>query len=367
MTVTAIVLAAGRGERFGGDKVTAPLRGKPVWRHSFETFLGHPGIHAVGIVANPDNIDEIRSQAPEAAFVVLGGATRQASARIGVESADSEVVLLHDAARPGVTVEVIDAVLKGVADAGSAAACIPVTDTIRRLDQSPRLLDRSTLVAMQTPQGAIRSELLEAYAKADREYTDDIALLEASGATPALVPGDPRNQKLTHPSDMKTFPEYRTGIGYDVHAFSDDASRPLMLGGVHFPGHPGLEGHSDADALAHAIVDALLGGAGLGDIGKHFPPSDPRWSGEPSKTFLSHAKTLLNAERWSIVNVDATVIAEFPKIMIREIEVREKISEALGIETSAVSIKATTNERLGALGRGEGIAAFAVATIVRFP
>jgi 2-C-methyl-D-erythritol 4-phosphate cytidylyltransferase/2-C-methyl-D-erythritol 2,4-cyclodiphosphate synthase len=188
---------------------------------------------------------------------------------------------------------------------------------------------------------------------------------------PVLVPGEPGNFKITTPEDFLRaqgalgMSETRSGFGYDIHPFSEDAERALWLGGVHFPGHPGLEGHSDADVLLHAVTDSLLGAAALGDIGQHFPNTDPQWRGKASSHFLRHAATLLQAEGWSVVNIDATVVAESPKVMKRASEIRMAIADAVGCDAARVSVKATTNERLGSIGRSEGIAAFATATIRR--
>jgi 2-C-methyl-D-erythritol 4-phosphate cytidylyltransferase/2-C-methyl-D-erythritol 2,4-cyclodiphosphate synthase len=196
-----------------------------------------------------------------------------------------------------------------------------------------------------------------------------MALVEALGVHPEIVQGEPNNFKITTPEDLARAraiaspAEVRVGIGYDIHPFSDDPSRKLFLGGVHFPDHRALDGHSDADVVLHAATDALLGAAGLGDIGQHFPNTDPRWRGAPSLTFLHHAGVLLAEAGWRIVNLDLTAIAESPKIMKKAPEIRSAIAQCLGIEDSRVSIKATTNERLGSIGRGEGIAAFATASI----
>jgi 2-C-methyl-D-erythritol 4-phosphate cytidylyltransferase/2-C-methyl-D-erythritol 2,4-cyclodiphosphate synthase len=283
-----------------------------------------------------------------------------------------DAVLIHDGARPFVSPSIIDRVINGLTTHPAVAAAIPVTDTIKQAsDGKLNTLDRSTLWAMQTPQGAHRVRLAEALDSAAMEYTDEMALLESTGITPHLVAGEPTNFKLTTPDDLVRaqafagFPEYRTGMGYDVHSFSSDRTRTMMLGGVAFPGEQALEGHSDADALLHAATDALLGAAALGDIGQHFPNTDPRWQGAPSLTFLAHAAKLLADGGWRIVNLDMTVVAERPKVMKRAEEIRSVVGNCLGIDASRVSIKATTNERMGFVGREEGIAALAVATISR--
>lgn len=359
--VTAVILAAGRGSRFGEDKVWAELEGAPVWLHAYRTFRAYPEVDAVGLVVAAGREPEARALAPEAAFVVAGGEDRQASAQAGVEASADGLVLLHDGARPWISAEVIQRVIEACRQTGAAAACVPVTDTVR---QGNALIPRDELRAMQTPQGGRREDLLRAYAALEGT-TDDAAALQAIGLAVEFVPGDPANQKITYMNDMPSLPEYRTGLGYDIHRFSEDKSRTLWLGGVEFPIEPALDGHSDADVLLHAVVDALLGAAALGDIGVHFPNTDERWRGAPSIDFVKFAKTILFEAGWRIVNVDATVVAEFPKVMRRATEIRETIAAALEISADRVSVKATTNEKMGSVGRAEGIAAFATATLVR--
>ena len=362
--VVGVILCAGSGVRFGGDKLALEIQGKPVWRWSYDAYAFHPAIDRTILVGSPSNLAALR----EAGEAILGGETRQASVRAALAAAgDAELIVLHDGARPFVSRELISSVVEAARREGAAAAAVPVTDTVKSLDEG-RLttLDRSRLWAMQTPQ-AVRTDLLRrAHEAATADATDDLALLEAIGVGAVLVPGDPLNMKITTPADLLRLPsETRTGMGYDVHSFSDDPSRVLMLGGVAFPDHPALDGHSDADALLHAATDALLGAASLGDIGVHFPPSDERWRGRESIHFLRHAASLLEREGWTVVNLDMTVIAESPKVMKRSQEVRETVAAALGIEADRVSLKATTNERMGFVGRGEGIAALAIATIRR--
>ena len=365
MSVVAAILAAGCGSRFGSDKLALRIQGKPVWRWSFDAYAGHPSIDRVILVGREDTLAEF-SLAGEA---ILGGATRQASARAALDAAgDAEIVVFHDGARPFVSADLISRVVKAAQRNGAAAAALPVTDTIKEVSPTEvRTLDRSRLWAMQTPQAARADLLRRAHLAATSDATDDMALLEAIGVSPTLVTGEPENIKITTPADVARLGmgETRTGMGYDVHSFSTDPSRVLMLGGVAFPDHPALEGHSDADALLHAATDALLGAAAMGDIGVHFPPSDEQWRGRASLHFLGHAASLLADAGWSVVHLDMTVIAESPKVMKRAEEIRSVVAGALGITAERVSLKATTNERMGFVGRGEGIAALAVATIRR--
>ncbi|MBS1724234.1 MAG: 2-C-methyl-D-erythritol 4-phosphate cytidylyltransferase [Armatimonadetes bacterium] len=372
MRTFAILLAAGRSERFGQDKLWLSLDGRPLWTHAFGVLTSCKVLDGVGVVCQSGRTAEFNRLASGARFVVEGGATRQESCRLGLAAVPDEcdAVIIHDAARPYVTEELVKAVVAAVERNGAAFAGIPVTDTIKLgAVDSWTTLDRSRLVAVQTPQGARRSDLVEAHRRAAAELTDDVALLEAIGLPVTLVPGDPRNIKVTLPSDISSTMvgpvETRTGFGYDVHAFSSDAHRALWLGGVEFDEKPGLEGHSDADALIHAIVDALLGAAGLGDIGQRFPNTDPRWKDAPSRAFLVDTAERLNADGWSIAYIDASVLAERPKVMPRSAEMCAVIATSLGIARKLVNIKATTNEGLGAIGRGEGVAAMAVATLRR--
>jgi 2-C-methyl-D-erythritol 4-phosphate cytidylyltransferase / 2-C-methyl-D-erythritol 2,4-cyclodiphosphate synthase len=364
MNVFAVILAAGRSERMGFDKVRFPLRGKPVWRYSFETFLAHPEVDGVGIVGD--------IECPDASFVVPGGESRTESSRRGLEAvpSDAEIVLIHDAARPFVPADLISRVIDGVRQAKASTPGIPSADTIKRIHPGGlETLPRDELVATQTPQGALRELLVSLYRVNNQEFTDDMAMLEANGMKPQLVAGDPRNFKITTPEDLARAaallgpPEIRTGLGYDIHRFSTDPDRELWLGGVKFEKIAGLEGHSDADAVLHAVVDSLLGAASLGDIGALFPNTDPRWKDAPSIQFVRYAAEQLEQRGWDVVNIDICVIAEMPKVMPRAADIRKTISEAIGCDMDRVSIKATTNEELGALGRREGIAAYATATI----
>ena len=371
MNVCAVLLAAGRSSRFGQDKLWVELDGEPLWLRSFKTLSGCPGVNAVGIVGDSDRLSEFASLAPTAAFTVAGGEVRQESSRLGIEAVPVgfDTVLIHDAARAFVTPDLVQRVLDGIAKSGAAFPAVPQTDTVKiGSGESWSTPDRSSVVAVQTPQGAHRVLLQKAFQECTGEFTDEASMLECLGIPVVAVEGDLANVKVTHPADLSRIlgdVETRTGLGYDVHAFSKNPQRPMWLGGVQFDDLPGLEGHSDADALLHAIVDALLGAAGLGDIGLRYPNTDPRWKDAPSSIFLQETVELLCSQGWKIRHIDSTVLAERPKIMPRREEICAKIAELAGLSPGQVSVKATTNEGLGSIGRGEGIAAFAVATVVR--
>lgn len=372
MKCVAVLLAAGRSSRFGRDKMGATWQGEPLWLSSYRTLNSHPGVDGVGVVCSDGLLPAVQASAPDALFAVVGGNTRQESAYLGLQQVPewADFVLIHDAARAFVTHDVVGAVLEGALAHGAAYPAVPVTDTVRELHEGGwRTLDRDKLVAVQTPQAGRRLDLLRAHdAARGQSLTDDVAVLEHVGIRAERVEGRVENVKVTYPEDLPNRPflqEVRTGFGYDIHAFSTDPDRPLYLGGVLLDERPGLEGHSDADVLAHAVVDAILGAAALGDIGEHFPPGDPQWRDCRSTVFLEHAARIARAAGWTIMGVDACVIAERPKLSPRRDEVRRTLAEHLSLQTEQVGVKATTNERLGSLGRAEGIAAHAVATLIR--
>jgi 2-C-methyl-D-erythritol 4-phosphate cytidylyltransferase/2-C-methyl-D-erythritol 2,4-cyclodiphosphate synthase len=368
--VVAAVLAAGTGHRFGGDKTCAILGSKTVWRWSFDTFSSHGAIDRVILVGSSGNLGQLL----EAGEAILGGATRQESALAAARACAAEdTLLIHDAARPFVSSELISRVISALSEGPAAAPARPVTDTIKQVEGvNVTTLDRSRLFAVQTPQGVRRAgDLVDLLEQFPGTYTDEMSLMEAAGVPVTLVDGDERNFKITGAGDLVRASamlnplETRTGIGYDIHPFTDDTTRELWLGGVRFEGHRALSGHSDADVLLHAITDAILGAAVMGDIGLHFPNTDPLWAGKSSLHFLEAARDMVTGEGWNVVHVDATVIAETPKVMQRSAEIRQAIAAALGLPATCVSVKATTNEGLGSIGRSEGIAAFATATLQR--
>ncbi len=367
--VYAAVLAAGSSSRFGEDKVNKILGGKPVWQWSFDTLRSCPEIHGVGLVS------ALPMALTGAQFVVTGGQTRALSCLRALEAlpSDATYLLVHDAARPFVNPSVVSRVIHEAQISGASSAAIPVTDTIReQLDTGLALRDRTRLHAMQTPQCVRVDALRQAFDQpnADR-LTDELGLAESVGLKPTLVEGDPKTFKLTTPEDWVRAEAYlqpletRTGLGYDIHAFSSDPARPLWLGGVLFEDERGLEGHSDADCVLHAIVDALLGSLALGDIGVHFPPTESQWKNAPSASFLRFAGELVRRNGYEVRNIDVTIVAQRPKIMVKAESMRSAIAEALAVDTNRVSIKATTNEGLGSLGRSEGIGAWAVATVAQ--
>jgi 2-C-methyl-D-erythritol 4-phosphate cytidylyltransferase/2-C-methyl-D-erythritol 2,4-cyclodiphosphate synthase len=312
---------------------------------------------------------------------VAGGAARAESVRNGLAAAGAPVVLVHDAARPFATPALAARVALAAARDGAALAAVPATDTVKRSlapaapgedGRVAETLDRRALWLAQTPQG-FRTELLErAYAAAGAraaQATDECALVEALGVPVTLVPGEPGNFKLTGPEDLSRAralleAPVATGVGYDCHRFAP--GRRLLLGGVEFEGD-GLLGHSDADVCAHAIGDAILGAAGLGDLGRHFPDTDPAWKGASSLALLGEIVRKAAAAGWRVGNADVTVAARRPKVAPRREEMRARLAEALGVSPAQVNVKATTGEEMGFVGRGEGIAAHAVALLLRVP
>ncbi len=373
-TTAAIVVAAGRGMRTGGDvaKQFLPLGGRPVWRWSLDVFAAHPRIDHIVLVVPFAARDALAIEIGDTASVVVGGTSRVESVLAGIAATDCSRVLVHDAARPGVDSAVIDRLL-AVLDAGSAAVPIlPVADTLAARDghRLGAVTDRDALARVQTPQAFDRHALLSAI-QAWREIeppTDEAQALRANGGTVETVAGDVRLDKITYPGDLVRIAalvcgRVRTavGMGYDVHRLV--AGEELWLGGVRIPHAFGLAGHSDADVALHALTDALLGTTGDGDIGTHFPPSDMQWRGAASDRFLAHAAGSIAARGGRIAHVDVTIVCETPKIGPYRAAMRNRIAAILDIELAHVSVKATTTERLGFAGRGEGIAAQAVATV----
>lgn len=352
-----------------------------VLARTVRAFLAQPGIDAVQVVVGEGDADQYgaavegldRSQLLPP---VYGGLTRQASVHNGLEALKAYMpdrVLIHDAVRPFVTGDIIARVLEALAQAPGAIAAMPVADTLKQAGAERRIaatLDRSQVWRAQTPQGFRFPEILAAHAAAQAAgiaMTDDAAIAEWAGLPVTLVMGAERNRKLTTAEDLAMaddahIPEMRVGQGFDVHRFAPGDH--VWLCGVKLAHTHALQGHSDADVALHALTDALLGAIGAGDIGQHFPDTDVRWKGAPSRLFLEEALRLVRAHGGSIGNVDVTILCETPKIAPHRAAMRRRIAEILGLEEVRVSIKATTTEGLGFTGRREGIAALATATVV---
>ncbi|WP_341632534.1 bifunctional 2-C-methyl-D-erythritol 4-phosphate cytidylyltransferase/2-C-methyl-D-erythritol 2,4-cyclodiphosphate synthase [Sphingomonas agri] len=374
MTTTALIVAAGSGSRMGGSvpKQFRVLGGKAVLRWAVESLIGHPSVQSTRVVIGPGQ-EKAASAALEGLDVgtfIVGGAERADSVRKGLEQVTGDAVLVHDAARPFCPMSVIDRLLASLEFFEGAAPVLPVGDTLAKICEGlGDAVDRTAMVRVQTPQAFRLSDLRSAYAQwIGPSPTDETTVVRAAGMKVAAVEGDPTLDKLTLPSDFERAEQWlagrlrpRTGIGFDVHAFAGDG--PLMLGGIEVPHGRGLAGHSDADVVLHAITDALLGAAGLGDIGEHFPPSDAKWKGAASSLFLAHAAELVRARGAFIDHIDCTIVAEEPKVGPHRGKMRAKIAEIANLSVDQVSVKATTTEGLGFAGRREGIAAQAVATI----
>ena len=373
MRVAVIIVAAGTGTRAGGAvaKQFAPVAGLPMLTHSYRALAGHPGIDEVVVVVGAGQHERARAALGDVRLVT-GGASRRQSVANGLTAVTADRVLVHDAARPFVPAAVIDRVLAALGQASGAIPALPVADTLARGDGLlGDAVGRDGLWRVQTPQAFDVAALRRAHAEwpADEEATDDAQMVRRLGLPVALVQGDVMLDKVTHPEDLAAAEarggwEWRTATGFDVHRL--EVGEELWLGGVLIPHDRGLSGHSDADVALHALTDALLGTIAAGDIGTHFPPSDPQWKGAASDQFLTHAAGLIAARGGRIAFVDLTLICEAPKVGPHRAAMQARIAALLGLSPDRVSIKATTTERLGFTGRGEGIAAQASAT-VRLP
>ena len=378
----ALIVAAGRGARFGGTlpKQYLALGGTSVLRHAVAAFAAHPRIAGVLVTIRPEDralfdhaVSGVSVLAP-----VPGGAERQDSVRLGLEALAAhkpDRVLIHDGARPFPDAALIDRVIDGLDRASAAIPGLALGDTIKRVEDGHivETVDRSQLWRAQTPQGFHFDAILAAHRQmAGRVLTDDAAVAEAAGIAPLIVAGSEENLKVTTIEDLAAAErllaagqgDLRVGQGFDVHPFGPGDH--VMVCGIAIPHEVAPVGHSDADVGLHALTDAVLGAIGAGDIGMHFPPSDPRWRGASSDRFLAYAATLVRERGGTIAAVDVTIICERPKIAPYRDRMIERLAEILEISPGRVSVKATTTERLGFLGRGEGIAAQAIAT-VRLP
>lgn len=377
--VEAVLVAAGNSRRMGFDKLFQRINGVEILRHSFEALAGHPYVDRVILVAG-ENMERAReavaiSDIPKPVEFVRGGDYRAASVAAGVAlCGEDSLVAIHDAARPFASEALVSAVIEAAAEYGAAAPAVPVKDTvkIRKGDFVKSTPDRSALAAVQTPQvfdcGAYRAAL-GGLAEEDRKrLTDDCMVMEWAGLPVALTAGEEENYKITTPNDIQKLQgevmemeALRVGHGYDVHAFAP--GRKLILGGVEVQYTLGLLGHSDADVLLHALSDALLGAVALGDIGRHFPDSDPAYKDADSLALLGEVVHLLKKKGYVPGNVDATIICQMPKLAAHIPAMQKNIAKALGIGEDRVNVKATTEENLGFTGRGEGISAHCVAVV----
>ncbi len=390
--VTVIIVAAGRGNRMNSsmNKVLMPLGGQPILLHSVLAFSECARVNNLIVVAAPDEVARVEKMLIEIPKikpwqVVLGGSERQYSILNALKAVPEEtsVVLVHDGARPLVTKECIDRVIHTAISHKAAIAAVPVKDTIKTVDDSATVtgtLDRNALWSIQTPQGFDFAILRRAYEQATKDHylgTDDASLVERLGVPVTIVMGNYENLKVTTPEDLVVAEALlqenkkkgeeknmvRFGMGYDVHKLVE--GRKLILGGVEVPYVYGLDGHSDADVLLHSIKDALLGAAALGDIGKHFPDTDMRYKGVSSILLLERVREIIGEHGYVVNNIDATIVAERPKLAPYISEMNSNIAAALQVEIGQVNVKATTTEGLGFAGKGAGMAAYAVASIVK--
>ncbi|MGJ8597461.1 bifunctional 2-C-methyl-D-erythritol 4-phosphate cytidylyltransferase/2-C-methyl-D-erythritol 2,4-cyclodiphosphate synthase [Sulfitobacter sp.] len=375
MHICALIVAAGRGMRAGGPrpKQWQRLGSQRVIDHTISAFEAHSDVHKIAVVLHSDDMHEAAAFEARGITVAVGGAERSDSVRAGLTALpDCTHVLIHDAARPCVSPTVIDGVIAALKTHDAAAPGLPVTDALWTGAQAEvtGTKDRTGLYAAQTPQGFSRDALLAAYNTYSGVAADDVAVARSAGLKVAITTGDPDNIKITTRGDFarakaileKTM-DIRTGNGFDVHAFG--AGDHVMLCGVKIPHEQGLVGHSDADVGLHTVTDAIYGALAAGDIGTHFPPSDPQWKGADSHIFLRHAAKMARDQGFTLTHVDCTLICEHPKVGPHAAAMREAVAEMIGIEVDRVSVKATTSERLGFTGRGEGIACMATATLVK--
>ncbi|NIX77473.1 bifunctional 2-C-methyl-D-erythritol 4-phosphate cytidylyltransferase/2-C-methyl-D-erythritol 2,4-cyclodiphosphate synthase [Microvirga terricola] len=391
MSVAVLIVAAGRGSRAGEGvpKQYRLLDGQPVLARTLQAFLAHPQVDRTIVVIHPNDLDLYQASIdllpPSLRDAILphalGGETRQDSAREGLEALAEtapEIVLVHDAARPFVSSALIGRAIAAARRSGAAVPGTTVTDTIKVVGQQGEVLstpERATLRAIQTPQAFRFGDLLEAHRKAAisglHAFTDDGALAEWAELSVHVFEGDPANIKLTHSADFKEAERRlkdhamtyltRLGTGFDVHAFTDGDH--VWLGGIKVPHDRGVLAHSDGDVILHALTDAILGALADGDIGTHFPPSDPQWKGAASDRFLAHAVDLVRQRGGVVDHLDATLLCERPRLGPYREAMRQRIAQITGLRLDQVSLKATTTEKLGFTGRGEGIAAQAAATI----
>lgn len=373
-TTAAIIVAAGRGLRAGGEvpKQFQPLSGVSILERTVSTFAIHTEIDQVILVVNPADTDLLSQIDLGAVILVHGGDTRDASVLAGLSVATTDNVLIHDGARPLVSARLISDVIAALATHAGAAPALPVTDALWHgtSGQVTAPHPRENLFRAQTPQGFRRSNILAAHDAHSGGAADDVEIALAHGMDVAIIAGDEANIKITAPEDfdrasklLEQNMDIRLGNGYDVHRFCEGDH--VVLCGVSVPHSHGLDGHSDADVGMHAVTDAIYGALAMGDIGQHFPPSDPQWKGAASHIFLEHAVKLASDHGFTISNADCTLVCEMPKIGPHAVDMRREMARIMGMDMARVSVKATTSERLGFTGRGEGIASIATITLVK--
>ena len=380
MTTIALIVAAGRGTRAGGPlpKQWQMLDQRRVIDHTLAAFQNHPKVDQIAVVLHPADMHLGKTFQDQGILVAQGGNDRATSVRNGLAAlGNGHHVLIHDAARPCVSEEVITAVIDALGAGLAAAPGLPITDALWQgaEDRITGKVDRTGLYAAQTPQGFDLRLIRAAHDAYNGVAADDVEVARAAGISVTMTPGDADNIKITTADDfarahrilerriLEMRMDIRTGNGFDVHAFG--LGTHVMLCGVKIPHGQGLVGHSDADVGMHTVTDAIYGALAMGDIGQHFPPSDPQWKGAASDVFLRHAATLARDMGFALTHVDCTLICEHPKIGPHSAEMRKVMADILNIDIARVSVKATTSERLGFTGRGEGIACMATATLVK--
>jgi len=375
MKIGVVIVAGGKGLRAGGEipKQLQMLGNRRVFEWSVEACISHPAIAQTVLVVPQGQAGTYYQTPPNGLKITAGGDTRTASVLSGLQAlqlSDSDIVLIHDAARPGLSHDVISRLIEAMATADASAPALKILDAVKRQSGTQLTsVEREDLYRVQTPQTFRYGRIVGLLSNTDKTYVDDLAAIEASGGTVKLVDGTPQLGKITEPGDFRTMTHLlapvsnvpRIGFGYDMHRF--EPGQNVILCGVSIPHSHALAGHSDADVAWHALTDAILGAAALGDIGDHFPPSDPQWQDVDSAVFLRHSITLAADAGYTIQSCDLTLICEAPKIKPHREQMRQRTAELTNLPITSISVKATTTEGLGPTGRREGIAAQAVAVL----
>ncbi len=375
MKIGVVIVAGGKGLRAGGDvpKQLQMLGTRRVFEWSVDTCISHPAIDQTVLVVPAGQSSDYYQTPPNGVKIVPGGDTRTASVLCGLEAlqlGDDDIVLIHDAARPGISHDIISRLIEAMATADASAPALKILDAVKRKSVAQlESVNRDDLYRVQTPQSFRYGRIRDLLSNTEQNYVDDLAAIEASGGTVQLIDGTPQLAKITEPGDFRTVTHLlapvsnvpRIGFGYDMHRL--EPGENVILCGISIPHSHSLAGHSDADVAWHALTDAILGAAALGDIGDHFPPSDPQWQDVDSAVFLSHAIKLAEGTGFTLQSCDLTLICEAPKIKPHREQMRQRTAEITNLPLTSVSIKATTTEGLGPTGRRESIAAQAVAVL----